>query len=340
MAKCSDCGNKISWRDERHHFKNGIRCQSCYNEHLIHQDELERIKEEKKKERARIKEERRQKRIANERKKIANEKKRRLEETRNERKKFLDMSIGDLIKQLGNPDEDIRIKAAKYLGVKKDRKAVRPLIETLKDRNINVVISATESLSKIGDPRALEELRKVNKKFKSVFQEAYTLKGISLKKLGHMDSNKAKKILDDAREIRNFNRKLLESIDNLKQIKFKRMAKVAESDLKGMSWEDFEDTVIESLDAVPSDTRTGDMGIDGLTKNGVPIQIKQSERIGRNVVDNFQTALRRYYPSNKELLKGIIVAFSFTTGAYTEVERAKREDNIDMQLITADELVS
>lgn len=80
------------------------------------------------------------------------------------------------------------------------------------------------------------------------------------------------------------------------------------------------------------------MGIDGITLDGIPIQVKQSENVGRNVVDNFETALRRYYPSTKKILKGIIVAFSFTKGAYEEVHRAKIEDNIEINLITVEEL--
>jgi hypothetical protein len=32
------------------------------------------------------------------------------------------------------------------------------------------------------------------------------------------------------------------------------------------------------------------MGIDGFSFEGEPIQVKQSEDIGRNAVDNFETA--------------------------------------------------
>ncbi|GAH09644.1 unnamed protein product, partial [marine sediment metagenome] len=52
------------------------------------------------------------------------------------------------------------------------------------------------------------------------------------------------------------------------------------------------------------------MGINGFTfiyRN--PIQVKQSEHIGRNVVDNFETYLRR---AGKD--KGYIIAFSFSKG--------------------------
>ena len=40
--------------------------------------------------------------------------------------------------------------------------------------------------------------------------------------------------------------------------------------------------------------KTGDMGIDGFSFfERLPIQVKQSDSVGRNVVDNFETAIRR-----------------------------------------------
>ncbi|MCD6512351.1 MAG: restriction endonuclease [Thermoplasmata archaeon] len=91
--------------------------------------------------------------------------------------------------------------------------------------------------------------------------------------------------------------------------------------------------------AYPMIKKSSDRGIDGFTSDGIPVQVKQSERVGRNVVDNFETALRRYYQdSDKKNLKGIIVAFSFTTGAYKEAKRAKLEDNIEIELLTVEEL--
>ncbi len=64
------------------------------------------------------------------------------------------------------------------------------------------------------------------------------------------------------------------------------------------------------------------MGIDGYTLDKVPISVKQSERVGRNIVDNFETAIKR---DKKD--KGIIVGYSFTKGAYNE---AKREYDIEL----------
>ena len=64
--------------------------------------------------------------------------------------------------------------------------------------------------------------------------------------------------------------------------------------------------------------KSGDMGIDGWLIDGRPLQVKKSKSVGRNVVDNFETAIRR---ANKD--KGVIVAFSFTKGAHEEVARAR-----------------
>ena len=81
--------------------------------------------------------------------------------------------------------------------------------------------------------------------------------------------------------------------------------------------------------------KTSDLGIDGYTFEGYPIQVKQSENVGRNVVDNFETAMRR-----KRAKKGVIVAFSFGKGAYEEIARAKLHDSLDIKAITVKELLA
>ena len=83
--------------------------------------------------------------------------------------------------------------------------------------------------------------------------------------------------------------------------------------------------------------KSGDMGIDGFTPEvlgGFPIQVKQSKGIGRNVVDNFETAIRRI---NRK--KGYIVAYSFVKGAYEEAARAKNQDGIVIILRTVQDLI-
>jgi hypothetical protein len=98
-------------------------------------------------------------------------------------------------------------------------------------------------------------------------------------------------------------------------------------DLKRLHHFEFQNWVMEQLFAHVNPTRTGDMGIDGYSIEGTPIQAKQSEDIGRNVVDNFETAIQR-----KGRKKGIIVAFSFGRGSYEEVARARQEQDLDITL--------
>lgn len=95
--------------------------------------------------------------------------------------------------------------------------------------------------------------------------------------------------------------------------------------------------VVDKFLGKVSDKKSGDMGIDGLTPQitgGYPIQVKQSEGVSRNVVDNFETAIRRI---NKK--KGYIVAYSFGKGAYEEVARVKNKGELEIVLRTAKELL-
>ena len=91
-------------------------------------------------------------------------------------------------------------------------------------------------------------------------------------------------------------------------------------------------------------------GIDGWTYlYREPIQIKQSEHVGRNVVEEFVNALNRHYKTAKVAsaergegtfkMKGKIIAFSFTKGVYEEVARLKREDNIEIDVLTVEEVL-
>jgi len=95
--------------------------------------------------------------------------------------------------------------------------------------------------------------------------------------------------------------------------------------------------VVDKFLGAVSKTKSGDFGIDGYTPQitgGYPIQVKQSEGIGRNVIDNFETAIRRL---NKT--KGYIVAFSFGRGAIEGVAEAKNNRSIEIILRTVQELL-
>jgi hypothetical protein len=91
---------------------------------------------------------------------------------------------------------------------------------------------------------------------------------------------------------------------------------------------------MQKLMARISKTLSSDMGIDGWTLDNRPIQVKREEAVGRNVVDNFETAMTR---ANKT--RGIIVAISFGKGAYEEAARAKLEQGLEIELKTAKEIL-
>jgi len=116
------------------------------------------------------------------------------------------------------------------------------------------------------------------------------------------------------------------------------MPKSAE-DLKKFKPYEFQYWAINEMHATPSPRKSGDMGIDGFSFLAhIPIQVKQSEHIGRNVVDNFETALKRYYKHKTEEMEGYIVAFSFGKGVYEEVVRAKK-DGFVITLITVQDIL-
>ena len=111
-----------------------------------------------------------------------------------------------------------------------------------------------------------------------------------------------------------------------------------DEDLKAFKPFEFQYWAINEMHGTPSSKVVGDMGIDGLSFiNHHPIQVKQSEGVGRPTVDSFETALRRYYKTKTEMI-GYIVAFSFTSGAREEVARVKKE-GMKIELVTVQDIL-
>jgi site-specific DNA-methyltransferase (adenine-specific) len=67
---------------------------------------------------------------------------------------------------------------------------------------------------------------------------------------------------------------------------------LTEEDLRKVAPFEFQNWVVRRLYGRVTARKSGDMGIDGTTFEGIPIQVKQSDDVGRNVVDNFETAIR------------------------------------------------
>jgi DNA modification methylase len=107
----------------------------------------------------------------------------------------------------------------------------------------------------------------------------------------------------------------------------------------------FEAWIVQQFGGTPNVRQRGDMGLDGKTSDGAPVQVKRSDNIGRNVIDNFVAAVQRF---DKALLEkniaakkpiGYIIAFSFGKGAIEEVARLKNKEDRVIKLVTVEEII-
>ncbi len=107
----------------------------------------------------------------------------------------------------------------------------------------------------------------------------------------------------------------------------------------------FEAWIVQQYGGIPNSKQRSDKGLDGKTREGIPIQVKRSDDIGRNVIDNFKAACERFdkalYEKNRQAgaAVGCIIAFSFGKGAVQEVARLRNEENIMIKLVRVDEIV-
>lgn len=336
MTLCSKCNEKIGFLEKKEYIENQIVCTDCYRQY---QDELNRKKLEIE----------------------AREQKEEEEIRRKEKEKYQKMSIQELIRNLGNPNENEKRMAMRELGKREDVVAVNAVWEALNleegfdfDWRWEIYLDSLPIIGRLGGDGALNEMIKMRESLKNTHELAESnLDCISDAIDGYNNNpdpapeateayNECINNLDFSKDISQKSQTTLDALDDaikkLKMKKFEKMAGRIEANLDGISWQEFEDTILDALEGERNAARVGDKGIDGFTKDGTPIQIKQSQNIGRNVVDNFETAIRRYFSNDEKNKRGMIVAFSFTKGAYDEIIRAKDEDSLDIQLITADEL--
>ena len=116
-------------------------------------------------------------------------------------------------------------------------------------------------------------------------------------------------------------------------------------ELRNMNPFEFETFIIKEFGGVPNPKQRNDFGLDGVMPDNTPIQVKHSDNIGRNVIDNFFAAVQR---SDKKLFDknvaerkpvGYIIAFSFGKGAVEEVARLKLKEDIIIELVTVEKIV-
>jgi DNA modification methylase len=108
---------------------------------------------------------------------------------------------------------------------------------------------------------------------------------------------------------------------------------------------EFENWIVGQFGGIPNTKQRGDLGLDGRTRENQAIQVKRSDGIGRNVIDNFKSACERFDKANFEKNKaantpiGFIIAFSFGKGAIEEIARLRNEENCIIKLVTVEEIV-
>jgi DNA modification methylase len=99
---------------------------------------------------------------------------------------------------------------------------------------------------------------------------------------------------------------------------------------------EFQHWIIQRVMGTPSPRDVADGGIDGFSFfEQLPIQVKKSERVGRKVIDEFETAVAR---TGKHM--GYVVAFSFTKNAYEEVAAAKRAGRPEIVLVKVEDVIA
>ncbi|OUD13315.1 DNA methyltransferase [Thioflexithrix psekupsensis] len=108
---------------------------------------------------------------------------------------------------------------------------------------------------------------------------------------------------------------------------------------------EFEQWIIQQYGGIPNIKQKGDLGLDGKSKDGIPIQVKRSDGIGRNIIDNFFSAIQRFdktlFEQNKADNKpvGVLIAFSFGKGAIQEVARLRNHEGVIIELLPVDQVV-
>jgi hypothetical protein len=116
---------------------------------------------------------------------------------------------------------------------------------------------------------------------------------------------------------------------------------------------EFENWAVIAIGGLPNKTQVGDMGIDGrlypvsslpakskrsddlpFMDDWFPIQVKQSEKVGRPDIDQFEAVMMR---ENRK--KGFFIGFDYTLDSRQEIRRFRERSGIEIIAFTVDELL-
>ena len=127
-----------------------------------------------------------------------------------------------------------------------------------------------------------------------------------------------------------------------------------EAELRKYPAFEFENWAVVALGGIPNKVQVGDLGIDGRiypvsaipelrVKENVemdfmdvwyPIQVKQTDKVGRPDIDAFETAMQR---AKRKL--GYFVGFDFTSDALFEIDRFRRTTDCEIKPLTVREIL-
>ena len=112
---------------------------------------------------------------------------------------------------------------------------------------------------------------------------------------------------------------------------------------------EFENWAVIALGGVPNAVQVGDMGIDGkifpvgtkpsdqndmFAGDWYPVQVKQTDKVGRPAVDQFEAVMAR-----EERQRGFFVAFGYTQDALDECAAFHKKTGRIIKLITVQEIL-
>jgi len=119
--------------------------------------------------------------------------------------------------------------------------------------------------------------------------------------------------------------------------------------LRAMPAFEFENWAVIGLGGVPNKVQVGDMGIDGrifpvgtkpsdqnsmFAGDWFPVQVKQTERVGRPDIDQFEAVMTR-----EDRQRGFFVAFGYSSDAEAECEAFRKKSGRIIKLISVQEIL-
>jgi hypothetical protein len=109
--------------------------------------------------------------------------------------------------------------------------------------------------------------------------------------------------------------------------------------LQATDGKEFEIWIVDKFGGIPNEKGGKDLGIDGHTQYGTPIQVKKWKKpVGRDTLDAFLTAIERddktLFARNKKegQICGFIIGFDFSKDIINAVAQLKNKENIIIEL--------